>query len=62
MTVQYYIFSVWESDWDMEFNPSKCQVVQVTGSRKPIKKQVSMIRKYHNYTLQTKLGHREEEP
>ena len=28
--------SVWESDWDMEFNPSKCQVVQVTGYRKPI--------------------------
>ena len=27
--------SVWESDWDMEFNPSKCQVVQVAGSRKP---------------------------
>ena len=28
--------SVWESDWDMEFNPSKCLVVQVTGYRKPI--------------------------
>ena len=28
--------SVWESDWDMEFNPSKCQVVQVAGYRKPI--------------------------
>ena len=26
--------SVWESQWDMEFNPSKCQVVQVTTSRK----------------------------
>ena len=21
--------SVWESDWDVEFNPSKCQVVHV---------------------------------
>ena len=30
--------SVWDSDWDMEFNPSKCQVVQVTGYRKPIRK------------------------
>ena len=28
--------SVRESDWDMESNPSKCQVVQVTGSRKSI--------------------------
>ena len=28
--------SVWESGWDMEFNLLKCQVVQVTGPRKPI--------------------------
>lgn len=28
--------SVWESRWDMEFNPSKCQVVRVTSSRRPI--------------------------
>ena len=28
--------SVWESMWDMEFNPSKCQVVQGTGSRRPM--------------------------
>ena len=28
--------SVWESDWDMKFNPSKYRVVQVTCSRKPI--------------------------
>ena len=25
--------SVWEDRWDMEFNPSKCQVVRVTCSR-----------------------------
>ena len=25
--------SVWEDRWDMEFNPSKCQVVRVTSSR-----------------------------
>ena len=25
--------SVWESKWDMQLNPSKCQVVQVTGSK-----------------------------
>ena len=29
--------SVWEKKWDMQFNPSKCQVVQVTGSKSPIK-------------------------
>ena len=28
--------SLWKSDLDMEFNPSKCQVVQVTGFRKPV--------------------------
>ena len=28
--------SRWESRWDMEFNPSKCQVVRVTTSRRPI--------------------------
>ena len=26
----------WEADWDMQFNPSKCQVIHVTKSRKPI--------------------------
>ena len=28
--------SIWESRWDMEFNPSKCQVVRVTSSRRPV--------------------------
>ena len=28
--------SGWESRWVMEFNPSKCQVVRVTASRRPI--------------------------
>ena len=28
--------SVWEDRWDMEFNPSKCQVVRATTSRKHI--------------------------
>ena len=28
--------SVWEDRWDMEFYPSKCQVVRVTTSRKLI--------------------------
>ena len=28
--------SLWESQWDMEFNPSKCQVVGVSTARKAI--------------------------
>ena len=31
------ILSAWETRWDMMFNPSKCQVVHVTGSRKTVK-------------------------
>ena len=33
------ILSAWETRWDMEFNPSKCQVVHVKGSRKTVKSQ-----------------------
>ena len=32
------ILSRWETRWDMGFNPSKCQVVHVTGSKKPVKR------------------------
>ena len=32
------ILSVWGTRWDMGFNPSKCQVVHVTGSKKPVKR------------------------
>ena len=31
------ILSAWEFRWDIEFNPSKCQVVHVTGLRKTVK-------------------------
>ena len=31
------ILSMWETRWDMEFNPSKCQVVYVAGSKRPVK-------------------------
>ena len=32
----FYRLSVWESQWDMEFNPSKCQVVRVTTAKEVI--------------------------
>ena len=32
----------WEEKWDMEFNPSKCQVLHITRSRRPIR---------YNYTM-----------
>ena len=32
------ILSAWETRWDMGVNPSKCQVVHVTGSKKPVKR------------------------
>ena len=32
------LLSRWETRWDMEFNPSKCQVVHVSGCKKPIKR------------------------
>ena len=35
------ILSAWETRWDMGFNPSKCQVVHVTGSKKPVKKEIT---------------------
>ena len=30
------IFQKWELRWDMQFNPSKCQVIHITRSRSPI--------------------------
>ena len=41
--------AVWESRWDMEFIPSECQVVQMTGSRKPI----NGIYRLHGHVLET---------
>ena len=32
------ILSMWETRWDMEFNPSKCQVVHEAGSKGPVKR------------------------
>ncbi|MEW8546320.1 MAG: reverse transcriptase family protein, partial [Candidatus Thiodiazotropha sp.] len=41
--------SAWETKWDMEFNPSKCQVVQVTGSRRPLNTSYTL----HGQVLET---------
>ena len=37
------ILSTWESRWDMEFNPSKCQVVHATGSKGTVKKTIHVL-------------------
>ena len=39
---------VWEYLWDMEFNPSKCQVIQITRARKPPQTNY----KFHGQTLE----------
>ena len=44
--------AVWEARWDMGFNPSKCQVVQVTGSKKPIQFNYRL----HSHVLETVTG------
>ena len=36
LQTDFDILSAWETRWDMEFNPSKCQVVYVTRSRKRV--------------------------
>ena len=51
MAAQYSnrTWSVCDSDWDMEFNPSKCQVVQVTG----YKKHINAAYRLHDVILET---------
>lgn len=39
----------WEAEWDMEFNPSKCTVIQVTRSRTPLPTQYIL----HGQVLET---------
>ena len=43
------MLSVLESKWDMQFNVSKCQVVQVTGSKSPYKPEYIL----HGQVLET---------
>ena len=31
------ILSMWETKWDVEFNPAKCQVVHVAGSKRHVR-------------------------
>ena len=37
----------WNHKWDMEFNPSKCQVIHMTRSNNPIPTQYTL----HNYCI-----------
>ena len=39
----------WEDDWMMEFHPQKCQVLNITNKRHPIKKNYTI----HNQVLET---------
>jgi len=39
----------WESDWLMEFHPQKCQILNITNKRTPIKYQYSI----HGHNLET---------
>ena len=34
-----YKLEIWEKDWEMEFNPSKCQVLHITRARASIRHQ-----------------------
>ena len=45
------ILSKWKTRWDMEFNPTKCQVVHVTGSKIPIKKIMYCTGRYRSLSL-----------
>ena len=42
------VLQQWEADWNMEFNPGKCQVLQITRSRSPIQTSYTM----HGHTLE----------
>ena len=39
----------WEKEWDMEFNPSKCQVIHITKLRNPIQTEYFL----HNRKLES---------
>ena len=36
------ILQEWEKEWDMEVNPTKCQVLHISRSRRPIKSNYTM--------------------
>ena len=35
----FHKLETWEKDWEMEFNPSKCQILYITRVRTPIRHQ-----------------------
>ena len=43
------VLQEWEKKWNMEFNPSKCQVLHITRSRNPIRYNNTM----HGQTLES---------
>ena len=43
------LLECWSHKWDMEFNPSKCQVIHITRSKNPIPTQYTL----HNCILES---------
>ena len=42
----------WELEWDMQFNPSKCQVIHVTKRKHPIPHSIAFMEHFLNQLLQ----------
>jgi hypothetical protein len=42
LVLRAYWLEQWELEWDMEFNPSKCQVIHVAKRKHPIPSQYDL--------------------
>ena len=46
----------WERTWDMEFNPSMCQVLDISKSRQPVVSQYTLHGKFLEAVVQHSFG------